>query len=433
MWRHGTLAILFFCNVLSFIDRATFNQLLVRIKADMRLSDVNVGLLGGTAFSLAFMFVTIPASVLIDSVLPSRKRFLFVAVLMWSLFSASSCVSRFGFMFVCRMGVGLGEAVLSPTAYGLIGDLYPPERRGFALGVYVTASFVGVGLSFFIASAVLSQTGLAPFHLHPWQFCFLVLGAVGFCFSFVLCWIREPPRDVAAMPKIEEMFGVLLGEKRRFFLPFYLSVFFFALCMSSWSVFVMIFFKNLHVPEAQAALILGVVESCLGLLGCVAGGLLNDLLEMRSTKVGSMVSFAVLLLLVMHAVFSVSRALTSGIFLSFWLSGGVFLLEGALFTMLASMLQSKSSPNTRSFVSGVYMAVIAGGVVSGPLLTGMFSDTFFENRIGDALLLTTSCSMIPAIISMSVVVYRGNVSVRDGDGARTAGDSADSDVVDVTK
>lgn len=161
---YWTLAVLFVVNVFSFVDRAVFTQLLVRIKPDLGLSDIQVGLIGGTAFSMAYMIVTIPVSVFVEF-LPSRRLFLFGAILIWSCFSAASCVKRFAFLFLCRMGVGLGEAVLSPTAYGLLSELFSVGKRGLALGVFITASFLGVGLSFFISSVVLAQTSRAPLGL----------------------------------------------------------------------------------------------------------------------------------------------------------------------------------------------------------------------------------------------------------------------------
>jgi MFS family permease len=210
-----------------------------------------VGLLGGTAFSLAYFFVTIPAAVLIEY-LPSRKKFLFFAILAWSLFSAASCVRRFAFMFLCRMGVGLGEAVLAPTAYGLLSDLYPPDKRGRALGTYIMGSFVGVGLSFFISSVVLQTTTLAPWKLTSWQFCFVILGIVGFASSFLLLTIKEPRKTTLNCTPDFTVVISAMKRKKSFFAPFYFAVFLFCVCMSSWAVWVMFFFQSIiDVPPVS--------------------------------------------------------------------------------------------------------------------------------------------------------------------------------------
>ncbi len=349
--RNWTLLVLFVANVLSFIDRAAFTQLLIRIKIDLFLSDLQVGLLGGTAFSLAYMFLTIPASVLVEFV-PNRATFLFFAICSWSVFSCSSSVKRFGFLFISRMGVGLGEASLSPTAYGLIADLFSLESRGRALGIYITASFVGVGISFFISSVVLRALW-APFNLKPWQFCFVSLGLIGFLFSFVICTIAEP-RVSRKLPDVSSLFLSIVRQRRVLGL-FLGAVFFFAVCMSSFGVFIIFFMKaqvnGLH--ESDAAFMLGVLESLLGLLGCLSGGLLNDQLEKRKIALGT--NIALICFVSLYGLLSVIRCFVFDLFWTTWCAGGVFLLEGAVFTMLASVLQKMAPKNGKTLMSGIYM------------------------------------------------------------------------------
>jgi MFS family permease len=139
-----SLGVLFLVNVLSFVDRASFVQLLVVLERDVHLSPTQVGLLGGTAFALLYGIGALPFAFFFDY-FPSIRRptAIFFACLLWSAFVAVCSIGQFFSMFVARMMVGLGEAILAPAAFALLFDLFRETHRARAYSVYVMGPFIG--------------------------------------------------------------------------------------------------------------------------------------------------------------------------------------------------------------------------------------------------------------------------------------------------
>jgi MFS family permease len=138
--------------VFSFIDRQILALLIGPIQADLKLSDTQFGLLQGLAFSLFYATMGIPIASLADR--HPRPLIITVAVAFWSLATmACGLAGTFMALFLARLGVGAGEAGLSPATYSLIGDLFPRERLGRAIGVYSMGSFLGAGIAFLVGAA----------------------------------------------------------------------------------------------------------------------------------------------------------------------------------------------------------------------------------------------------------------------------------------
>ncbi len=160
------LAVLFAINAVNFFDRQIGGVLAEPIRKEWNLSDSALGALA-TAFTLLYAAVGIPLGRLSDR--SARKMILAIAVLIWSALTSLSALTRnFGQMFATRLGVGLGEAACAPAGTSLIGDLYPPARRGRALSIFMLGLPVGVALSYFVASFVAHSWG--------WRAAFLVAG-----------------------------------------------------------------------------------------------------------------------------------------------------------------------------------------------------------------------------------------------------------------
>lgn len=145
----GIVAALFVAYIFSFIDRMIIGLLVKPIKADMGLSDTQISLLQGMAFALFFTLAGLPIGRLIDRA--PRMRVVAAGIALWSVMTAlCGAVTSYGQFFAARMGVGVGEAVLSPAAYSIISDSFPRRRLGVAMGVYGLGSAIGAGLAFMI-------------------------------------------------------------------------------------------------------------------------------------------------------------------------------------------------------------------------------------------------------------------------------------------
>ena len=130
--------------IFSFIDRQVIALLVEPIRADLQISDTQFSLLHGLAFAIFYAIMGIPIARLADT--KSRPLIIAVGVFFWSIATAACGLTRnFWQLFIARMGVGVGEAALSPAAYSMITDLFPKSKLGLALGVYSVGSFLGAG------------------------------------------------------------------------------------------------------------------------------------------------------------------------------------------------------------------------------------------------------------------------------------------------
>ncbi len=182
----GLLSVVY---VINFVDRQVLSILLESIKLDLGLSDVELGLLSGTAFGIFYATLGIPIARLAD--IYSRKAVIVISLTLWSLMTAlCGTAGGFGMLLLYRVGVGVGEAGGSPPSHALISDLFPAERRGAALGIFSLGVPIGILIGL-MAGGWLDET-------LGWRTAFMVVGLPGLFFSvLVLFTLREPPRGMA--------------------------------------------------------------------------------------------------------------------------------------------------------------------------------------------------------------------------------------------
>jgi MFS family permease len=181
------LSVLFAINAVNFFDRQIGGALAEPIRKEWSLSDSALGALG-TAFTLLYAFVGIPLGRLSDR--SSRKRILGVAVLVWSILTSLSAVTRnYWQMFATRLGVGVGEAACAPAGTSLIGDLFPPARRARAMSIFMLGLPIGIALSYLVSSFIA--------HAWGWRAAFLVAGIPGIICAIAAMFIDEPARGMA--------------------------------------------------------------------------------------------------------------------------------------------------------------------------------------------------------------------------------------------
>jgi MFS family permease len=185
--------------ILSYTDRQVLSLLVDPIRNELGISDLQISLLLGTAFAVAYGIAGVPLGVLADRT--SRRNLIFSSVLVWSTGTLACGLSHsFAQLFAARIVVGLREAVLSPAAISLISDYFPPSRRGMAVGFFLSGIAIGIGASILIGGGVLHAVEVGalantPFAaLAPWRLVLLVIVAPGCLWALVILLIREPPR-----------------------------------------------------------------------------------------------------------------------------------------------------------------------------------------------------------------------------------------------
>jgi MFS family permease len=221
------LGALFVVYLLNFVDRQILSILANDIKADLALTDAELGFLYGTAFAIFYALFGIPLGRLADSW--SRTRLLALGLTLWSLMTALSGFARNGAtLAAARVGVGVGEATASPCAYSLISDWFPQRLRGTALGIYSGGLFLGSGLSLLIGGTVVESWNRAwpdggPLGLVGWQAAFLVVGVPGLLLALWVLSLREPVRgalDGIASPEDPRPWRGFLGQLALIVPPF---------------------------------------------------------------------------------------------------------------------------------------------------------------------------------------------------------------------
>jgi predicted MFS family arabinose efflux permease len=184
------LTVLIVAYTLNFLDRQILGILAGSIKADLRLTDSQLGLMGGLAFALFYTAVGVPIARLADRW--SRSWIMTIALALWSAFTAA-CGLAGGFwsLFLCRMGVGVGEAGGVAPAYSLISDYFPKEKRARALAAYSFGIPIGMALGILFGGLIAKAIN--------WRAAFLIVGLVGVLLAPIFRWIvRDPPRTAAA-------------------------------------------------------------------------------------------------------------------------------------------------------------------------------------------------------------------------------------------
>ncbi|WP_340313745.1 MFS transporter [Rhizorhabdus argentea] len=236
MFRHrwymvGLLATLY---VLSYIDRVTISLMVEPLKSEFHLSDMQMGLLMGPSFAFIFALAALPVAWLVDR--GNRKRYLVLGVALWSICTTlSGFATSFPMLFGLRMGLAVGEAVLSPVALSMIGDLFKPYERATPSAVYLSSAPIGIVLAYVIGGAVIelasqawlaSALGLAP--VASWRLSLVLVGLPGLLLATIIAFTtQEPPRTHAspapdsAEPQDSERFGIFasLRESLQFYAP----------------------------------------------------------------------------------------------------------------------------------------------------------------------------------------------------------------------
>jgi MFS family permease len=192
------LGVLVMVYILNFIDRQILSILAEDIKRDLELTDADLGFLFGAAFAVFYALFGIPLGRLADNW--NRKKLLAVGLALWSTMTALSGFARDQLtLSLARMGVGVGEASASPTAYSLISDYFPKRQRATALAVYSSGLYIGGGVSLLIGAKIgqswnAAYPGGGPLGLVGWQAAFLAVGVPGLLMALWVLTLREPVR-----------------------------------------------------------------------------------------------------------------------------------------------------------------------------------------------------------------------------------------------
>ena len=159
-YRRLFVLTMFLVCFFNFADRAVFSVLAQTIKADLGLTDFQLGLLQGLAFALLYATFGLPIGLLAERV--SRLRIVAAATAIWSAATvASGLAANFGQLMLARLAVGMGEAGFTPPTASLVSDLVPRERRASTMALIMLGTPAGLFLGSVVAGAVAAALWLA--------------------------------------------------------------------------------------------------------------------------------------------------------------------------------------------------------------------------------------------------------------------------------
>ena len=187
------LALLLIAYIFNFLDRQIVGILGPSIQAELHLSNAEFGAIGGTAFALLYAALGIPLAYLADRT--SRSALVAGSLGVWSAFSAlCGAVTGYWTLFLCRLGVGVGEAGGVAPSYALIADYFPPEKRARALAIFSLGVPIGLGAGSFIGARLAALFG--------WRETFAILGIAGLLLAPFLRFVVRDPRGTSSSSQV---------------------------------------------------------------------------------------------------------------------------------------------------------------------------------------------------------------------------------------
>ena len=273
-------------STLSIIDRQILNVMIGPVKRDLGgISDTQVSLIMGFAFSLFYSFLALPAGWIADRY--NRRNLMAAGIVGWSLMTAlCGMAGHYWQLFLARMGVGVGEATLGPAATSTLSDYFSRERLPLAVGIVASAPFIGQGLANIGGGPLIDYLESVPNlalplvgEVYSWQMVFILVGLPGVLLGAVMLTLREPPRrgriaEVQAGVPLSDLW-VFVRERRMFFGLIFLA--YLGLATQGWSLFSWIieyYVRNHGWTRTQIGVSYGSIAMVVGIVGSVSGGLL---------------------------------------------------------------------------------------------------------------------------------------------------------------
>lgn len=368
--RRYALGILVVAYTFSFIDRQILSILLPSIKAEFAVDDWVLGFLAGSAFALFYATLGVPIAVLADR--GNRRNLIAVSLAIWSGMTAlSGFAANIFHLALARIGVGVGEAGLSPAAHSMIADYYPPKQRSTAMGIFTLGISAGIMIAYLAGGWVADNIG--------WREAFLIVGIPGLLLA-VLMWltVREPERglseslpDDGQRPPIIEV-AKFLSTRPSFI---YISVGAGLASFSGYAVasFFPTFLLRSHgMSLTDIGLYLGLVLGIAGGLGFAGGGYVGDRLGRRGQRF-ALLGVTVATLVGWLFAFPVYLAGNLTLVLAFFVVPAVF--SNTYLAITLSHTQSMVGLRMRGVASAIMLFILnIIGLGLGPQVTGILSD-----------------------------------------------------------
>jgi predicted MFS family arabinose efflux permease len=373
-YANYVLGVLFVVYVFNFMDRQVLSIVIEPLKLELGLSDTQIGLLAGFAFSLMYTFAGIPIARYADRA--SRRNVVTVGLLVWTSFTAMTAnVGNFSQLFMTRIGVGIGEAAGSPPSHSMISDYFPPRRRATALSVYGMGVYIGIAAAMIFGGYIAQNFG--------WRSVYLAVGLAGIPLALLVRFtVKELPRgysdrvagvatSIPEQPPLGEALKTILSIRSLMLIIAGTAVQ--SLAGYGLMVWGAPFMMRIHgMSQTEVGLSLGLIFGIAGCAGVLSGGWLSDTLGQRDPKwYMRLPAFQAILGLPFLAGFLLAEDSTTALicFAPFYFIANMYI--GPMFAMTQSLVP----PTMRATASAINLFIVnLIGLGLGPLLMGFLND-----------------------------------------------------------
>ena len=415
------LALLTATYTFSFVDRQIVNLLVDPIRTDLELSDSQVSFLQGLAFALPYVLLSIPVGRIVDRA--NRIRVLIIGILIWTI-SCMMCgtANSFWQLGIARMGIGGGEASVTPASWSLLADYFPPEQRALPISIFLMGPYLGAGLSLLLGAEVISwASGLGQIELPivgviaPWQLTFMLVALPGVVIALLLPLLKEPVRQERLGTDAQAMTWKKVGQyiwpRRQLFGAYLLGSPFLVLVLYALQAWIPSLLVRVHELDiVQAGRYYGTIALIAGSAGVLSGPVFARWLSHRvnAERAPLIVIFISILVLIPFVIAAgLATSLTAALIFislaSYWVTFPL-----ALF---ATGLQNASPNELRGLMAGCYvLATNLIGLALGPSSVALVSDYVFQSdtAVGKSLALIAAIFLPLA----ALLVWRGLRAMR---------------------
>jgi MFS family permease len=418
---------------LSVLDRFIISLLVDPIKHDLGLSDVQFGMLHGLAFIGAFTLFGLVFGALADRV--NRRKLIYIGVTIWSIATAACGIANsFWHLLIARVGVGVGEASLNPSATSMIADLFPREKLTTAMAVYAIGATVGSGTALIIGGAIVELVShmdaiVVPLigEIRPWQAVFFIVGIPGALLAFTIFTVPEPVRRGQRSEQKPSSVGGsyvtlfrFMRDRPRFFTYHYVGFTFASTVITGGIAWYPVHISRTFGWSAgEIGAALGPALMIAGIVGKLACGRIVDGMYQRGYRDAQLRWFGICMLI----------ATPVGVFAT--LSGSVwtFIVAIAVFMTLIGAMQACAltalnliTPNQLRGTGVAVFTTFAGlvGGAAGPVLVAAVSDLGSQSSIGFglAVVIGICCPLGAACLLLGLRSMREAMAESEGVTAR---------------
>jgi MFS family permease len=416
--------VLFLGCALAFMDRGVISLFVIPIQRDLRLSDTQISLLVGFAFAAFNAVFGLPVARWIDG--GRRRTIAAMGIAVWSV-AASGCglAANFWQLFLCRVGLGAGEASVTPAGVSLLADYFPPSRRGVAMGLFYAGIFVGGGCALIFGGMLWRGLGdreiVLPLvgALHSWQVILIMIGALGLFIAPLTMLIPEPPRleggqravtgsmPLAAVVQYYKTHARTLGGHN---LGFCLQNFA-GHAAAAWVPTMLVRTEGWSIARAGATI--GGMTLILGPIGTATAGILVDMLARRGRTDGKLLVSIGAAGMCALACAMIALNPAPGLFVA---ALGCLTFFGTFSLPLAPGALQEIVPNAlRGQATAVYVAVtnlVGGGLAATTV--AMLTDFVFHDKaklhLSFGLVGCIVCILAALILTATLRAFRTSVS-----------------------